>query len=270
MKLKDKVAIITGGGSGMGRATSLLFSKEGAKIGILDLDVKSSTETLNDIESMGGKALFVETDVSDESKVITAVKKISSKFGTTSILVNAAGMHAKPTTVSDFDLDEWDRVFSVNVKGTVSVSKHVLKQMIKNNGGTIINIASIGAFEGGVRYSCYCATKAAVLNLTKSMALEYGDKKIRVNCICPGNTVTPLLKRVYAESLPEREKKRNIDDVISENEKSYPIGRWGRPEDIAQTALFLASNDSCFITGASLLVDGGYMAGRYPHYVKER
>lgn len=251
MRLKDKVAIITGAGSGIGRASAVLFAKEGAKVAVADIVRKGSLETVKMIRNSGGDATFVETDVSRASDVERMVKTTVEKYGKLDILFNNAGINLEKT-VTDTTEEELNKVIDINLKGVFLCSRYAIPEMIRNSGGVIINTASIRGLVGQFHLAAYCASKGAVVLLTKAMALDYGPYNIRVNCICPGGIQTPMHEAFLATVAdPEREMREML--------KKIPLGRIGQPEDVAHAALFLASDESFYITGVALPVDGGRM-----------
>lgn len=252
--LYGKIALITGGASGIGRATALLFAREGATVAIVDLNQTSGQIIVQAINEDGGRAIFIRGDVSHAMDCQQAVHQTVSELGGLHILVNCAGI-IRRTSVLETSEEEWDQVMAVNVKSVFLFSKYTIPIMIEAGGGVIINIGSGWGLVGGRKAASYCASKAAVVNLTRAMALDHGEQNIRVNCICPGDTDTSMLQS-EAQQLGI-----NYDLMIAESAKQRPLKRIGRPEDIAQAALYLASGASSFITGASLVVDGGGLAG---------
>ena len=248
-KLDGKVALITGAGSGIGRATALLFAKEGAKVVVADYVPVGGQETVRMIKEAGGEAIFVEADVSKASDVERMVKTAVDAYGRIDILYNNAGItRAAPT--AETTEEEWDLVLDINLKGVFLGSKYAIPVMLNQGGGVIINTASIAGISGFRGMSAYCASKAAVILLTKTMALEYGRQNIRVNCICPGVIQTAMTKAW------------NPDETVQQvPPRGQPVKRGGQPEEIARAALYLASDDSSFVTGAALVVDGGLTAG---------
>jgi len=251
--LDGKVALITGGGSGIGRATALLFAREGATVAIVDVNELKGQAIVKTIIQEGGRAIFVHGNVTYTADCQSAVQQTVEQLGKLDILFNNAGI-IRRTSVLETSEEEWDRVMATNVKSVFLFSKYVIPIMVKAGGGVIINTASGWGLVGGRNAASYCASKGAVVLLTKAMALDHGAQNIRVNCICPGDTDTPML-RSEAEQLgiPEGE-------FLSESAKR-PLQRIGKPEEIAQAALFLASDASLFITGTALVVDGGGLAG---------
>jgi NAD(P)-dependent dehydrogenase (short-subunit alcohol dehydrogenase family) len=249
MKLKGKVAVITGAGSGIGRATALLFAEEGAKVVVADYTVEGGKETVKQIKAKGGEATFVAVDVSQAADVQKMIKTAIDKYGRLDILHNNAGIEGPLGPTENVSEADWERVLAVNLKGVFLGSKYAIPQMLKQ-GGVIINTASIAGLVGVTNMPAYCASKGGIVLLTKAMALECAKKNIRVNCICPGAIKTPMFYRFTGFQL-EAEK------LFCEGE---PIGRCGGPEEIAQAALYLACEQSSFVTGTALVVDGGWTA----------
>jgi NAD(P)-dependent dehydrogenase (short-subunit alcohol dehydrogenase family) len=251
--LTGKRALITGGASGIGRTTALLFAREGAAVSVVDLDEVGGQAVVREIVNNGGKAIFVRCDVTQAKACQRVVQQTVSELGGLDILFNNAGI-IRRATVIDTTEEEWDRVMAVNVKSIFLLSKYAIPVMAQAGGGVIINTASGWGLVGGRKAAAYCASKGAVVLLTKAMALDHGEQNIRVNCICPGDTDTPML-RDEARQLGE-----SYEDLMAEA-ADRPLRRIGRPEDIAQAALYLASDASSFVTGATLVVDGGGLAG---------
>ncbi len=251
-RLEGKVAFITGAASGIGAACALRFAEEGAKVAGFDLQQKTDERWNAAVRKAAGSFLTVG-DVRDEGQVQRAVAEAIRKLGPIDVLVNSAGV-AGGGPVHLLPLAEWDRVMDVNLKGTFLVCKHVLPGMIQRGVGSIVNIASIEGIEGAEGGSAYNASKAGVILLTRNMAMDYARKGIRVNAICPGFIDTPLAAQTVLENeILKDYRDRLIDAVL--------LGRVGRPEEIANTALFLASDEASFITGQALVVDGGFTVG---------
>lgn len=249
MRLKDKVALITGGTSGIGEATALLFAREGARVAITGRNPERGAQTVRGIEASGEKAIFIRADVSSASDCQRAVNETVQTFGRIDILFNNAGVYY-PQTVLECSEREWDEQINVNLKGTFLMSKAVLPGMIARKSGVIINNASGWGIVGGDHAVAYCASKGGVVLMTKAMAIDHGAQGIRVNCVCPGDVETPML--------PADAKMRGLkwEDYIA-GCASRPLGRVGTVDEIAKAVLFLASDDSSFMTGAALVVDGG-------------
>jgi NAD(P)-dependent dehydrogenase (short-subunit alcohol dehydrogenase family) len=253
MQLSGKVALITGGASGIGRATALLFAREEAAIALADLNADAGQRVVDEIAHSGGRAFFEPADVTRAADCRRVVERTLREFEKIDILVNNAGM-IRRATVLDLREDDWDRVMAVNVKSIYLLSREAIPHMQKAGGGTIINTASGWGLAGGAKAAVYCASKGAVVLLTKAMAIDHGPQKIRVNCICPGDTDTGMLRE---EALQLGEENSRF---VAESAKR-PLGRVGKPGEIAQAALYLASDASSFVTGTALVVDGGGMAG---------
>ncbi len=255
MRLKDKVALVTGGGSGIGHATAVLFAAKGAKVVVSDLNEANALETVAEIKNGGGDATALAGDVSKNTDAEAMVKGTVETYGTLDIVVNCAGVVAGKALPAGASPEEvWDRVMDVNLKGTYLVTWHAVRAMEQSGGGSIINIASINGLVGypmglGGGFDAYVPSKGGVVQFTKNLAIDYGKKNIRVNCICPGHIDTNLIREFIQD--PERREWL---------EQRYPMGRIGRPEEVAYAALFLASDESSFVTGSPLIVDGGYTA----------
>jgi len=252
-ELKGKRALITGGASGIGRAIGLAFARAGASAILADIDESGLVTAVDEISRAGGRGLYAHCDVTRASDCRSAVDLAITSFGGLEILVNSAGIIRRASVV-DTTEDEWDRVMAVNVKSIFLLSKHAVPVMARSGGGAIINISSGWGLRGGLNAASYCASKGAVVTLTKAMALDHAAQNIRVNCICPGDTDTPMLRQEAAQ-LGEP-----LDGFLQEAARR-PLGRIGTPEDIANAALYLASHAASFVTGSILVVDGGGLAG---------
>jgi len=252
--ITDKVALVSGAASGIGKACAKLLSTAGAKVVILDIDIERGKEVTKDINDQGGMAVFIECDVSKGKSCRGAIEQTVENFGSIDILVTSAGIAIRASVLETSEAD-WDKTLSVNLKSVFLLSKYSIPLMAKAGGGAIINISSGWGLAGGRNAAAYCASKGAVVLLTKAMALDHGVQNIRVNSICPGDTDTPML-RAEAEELGVV-----YDQFVHDSSKNRPLGRIGTPMDIAQAVLFLASNASSFITGTTLVVDGGGLAG---------
>jgi NAD(P)-dependent dehydrogenase (short-subunit alcohol dehydrogenase family) len=251
--LTDKRALITGGASGIGRATALLFAREGAAVAVADLDETGGQAVAQTIADEGGQVIFVPCDVTRAADCQRAVRLAVEELGGLDVLFNNAGI-IRRATVLDTTEEEWDRVMAVNVKSIFLLSKYAIPVMAQAGGGAIVNTASGWGLVGGRNAVSYCASKGAVVNMTRAMALDHGEQNIRVNCICPGDTDTPMLRD------EARQLGASDEDFMTEA-ADRPLRRIGRPEDIAQAALYLASDAASFVTGAALVVDGGGLAG---------
>lgn len=249
MRLVDKVAIVTGGASGIGRGTALLLAKEGARVVIADLDASSAQETIGHIKKAKGEACFVPTDVSQTGQIKNTVDVAVNQFGRLDILFNNAGINP-PGSVTDMDEEVWDREMAVNLKSVFLCSKYVIPEMKKMGGGVIINTASVAGILANFGAAAYCTSKAGVIMLTKQMAVDYAPFNIRVNCICPGFVQTPMIEE-YLKVQPDPPAARQAVETM------HPIGRMGKPEDIAHAALYLVSDEASWVTGAAFVIDGG-------------
>jgi NAD(P)-dependent dehydrogenase (short-subunit alcohol dehydrogenase family) len=253
MRLAGRIALITGGTSGIGEATALLFAKEGAKVAVCGRNEKRGHAVTGQILERGGQAIFIRTDVRKVDECRRAVEETLAAFGRLDILFNNAGVFYPHTTLECSE-EEWDLQIDINLKGTFLMSKSALPRMIEQGNGVIINNSSGWGIVGGDQAVAYCASKGGVVQLTKAMAIDHGRQGIRVNCICPGDVDTPML--------PEDARLRglNWNEYIA-GCANRPLGRVGTAEEIAKAVLFLASDDSSFMTGAALVVDGGGIAG---------
>lgn len=252
-KLDDRVAVITGAASGIGAACARVFAREGARIAGIDLQPAVDGAWEGVLEASSESALDVGIDVRDEIQVRDAVARIVDQFGRIDVLVNAAGV-GSATPIHALELEEWDRVIDINLKGSFLVAKHVLAPMLEQHSGNIIHVASVEGLEGMSTAAAYNASKGGVVIMTKNMAIDYGREGIRVNCLCPGLIETPLTAPL--RELPD------LKPVHDAMESWHALGRIGRPDEVANAALFLASDESSFVHGASLVVDGGWTAGR--------
>jgi NAD(P)-dependent dehydrogenase (short-subunit alcohol dehydrogenase family) len=252
MRLQGKVAIVTGAASGIGRASAITFAREGAKVVVVDIDECNGEATVATIAAGGHDALFVRTDVAAEADIRRVVEKTIAHWGKIDILFNNAGVVlVKP--LEEMTEDEWDRVMSINVKAAFFAIKHTVPHMRAAGGGVILNTGSIASFTGQLGTPVYSASKGAIALLTKSLALDFGRDGIRVNCICPGITDTPMLREHMGQG---DEGEANIRTRLSR----VPLGQILTPEDVARAALYLVSEDSAGITGVLHVVDGGLLA----------
>jgi len=251
--LRGKVALVTGASSGIGRATAQLFAREGAATTLFDLDESGGRAAARAIEDEGGRAHYVQGDVTRDADARRVVDETLARYGRLDVLFNNAGI-IRRATVADTSEEDWDAVMQVNVKGVFLLSRHAVPVMVRSGGGVIVNTASVWGLVGGARAAAYCASKGAVVLLTKSMAIDHGPQNIRVNCICPGDTDTPMLRGEAAM----------LGDPLDrhmEQAADVPLRRVARPEEIARAALYLASDSSSFVSGTPLIVDGGFVAG---------
>jgi NAD(P)-dependent dehydrogenase (short-subunit alcohol dehydrogenase family) len=251
--LEGKVALVTGGASGIGRATALLLAREGADVAVVDLNESDSQAVLQEIVGGGGQAIFVRCDVSRAADCKRAVQQTVERLGGLDILFNNAGIIRRANVLETTE-KEWDQVMAVNVKSIFMLSKYAIPIMAARGGGAIVNSASGWGLVGGRDAVSYCASKGAVVNMTRAMALDHGEQNVRVNCICPGDTDTPML-REEAQQLGEK-----TERFLAEAARR-PLQRVGTPEDVAQAVLYLASDAAAFVTGTALVVDGGGLAG---------
>jgi len=256
MRLEGRVTLITGAASGIGQATALLFAREGARVAVVDVDEAGGRETVRAITGAGGAALWVRADVSATEDARRAAETVAGWGGRLDILFNNAGV-SHVGALHEVPEAEWDRVFAVNVRGVYLMAKYVVPYMLAQKRGCIINMSSGAALFGLERRAAYSATKGAVLALTRAMAVDYADHHIRVNALCPGTVYTPFveryLKAAYSDPAAalERIKDRQLTRTL------------GRPEEIAAAALYLASDDAAFVTGAPFIIDGGMTGGRH-------
>ncbi|TCP29609.1 NAD(P)-dependent dehydrogenase (short-subunit alcohol dehydrogenase family) [Scopulibacillus darangshiensis] len=251
--LKGKVAVITGAASGIGLATSELLSELGADVVMVDIDTHSGLKASEQIAEKGGKAAFIKCDVTSSTDCKNIAEQIEKDYGKIDILFNNAGVIRRKNVVHLGEKD-WDIVLNVSLKGVYLLSKFIIPVMAKNGGGSIINTGSGWGLKGGDNAAAYCAAKAGVVNLTKAMAIDHGPQNIRVNCVCPGDTDTPLL-RDEAKQLQEDEQ-----SFLVSSAHGRPLERLGTPEDIAKTVLYLASELSSWVSGTVVTVDGGGLA----------
>ncbi|MEH7502107.1 glucose 1-dehydrogenase [Neobacillus drentensis] len=249
MRLLGKIAIITGGGGGIGRSTAIRFAKEGARVAVADIDSAIGEETVRLIKEDGGEAIFVKTDVTDSEQIKALINTTTSTFGALHIMFNNAGVGNSEVRSVDLSEEEWDRVIDINLKGVFLGIKYAVPELIKAGGGAIINTSSLLGLKGQQYVSAYNASKAGVVMLTQNASLEYGKNNIRVNAIAPGVIDTPII------------------DQWKQDERKWPIisranalRRIGTPDEVANAVLFLASDEASFVTGTTLSVDGGGLA----------
>ena len=251
-RLAGKTVLITGGGTGIGRACALLFAREGARVAVAGRRAEPLSALAAEIYNAGGEALAVQCDVTDVGEVERAVRLSVHRFGRLDVVVNSAGALAIGTAEETSEV-HWDRMIAVNLKGTFLVSRAALGELRKSGGGSIINIGSVLSLVGMKQRAAYAASKGGVMQLTKAMALDHAHEGIRINCICPAIVETELIRDLLAQQKdPEALRRQRIEQI--------PLGRMGRPEDVAQMALFLASDESSWLTGAALPLDGGLTA----------
>jgi NAD(P)-dependent dehydrogenase (short-subunit alcohol dehydrogenase family) len=253
-RLERKVALVTGGGSGIGRAAALAFAREGARVIIADVDVSGGEETIRLIQAAGGAAIFVRADVSKAAEVAAFVKQGVETYNRLDCALNNAGIQGGLQQTADCSEENWDRIIATNLTGVWLCMKHEIAYMVKRGGGTIVNTASNFGLVGSPGMPAYTASKHGVVGLTKTAALEYAKSGIRVNAVCPGPTQTPLVDRVLSQ---QPQLANQIVEAIKARE---PLGRMGRPEEIAEAVVWLCSEAASFVTGIALAVDGGFVA----------
>lgn len=249
-----RVALVTGGGSGIGRAAAELFAAEGAAVGVVDLRSEAAEEVAESIVSSGGRAVPIAANVADGAQIRDGVDRVVAAFGRLDAVYNNAGVFSSGS-VADAGEDDWDRCFAVNVRGTFLCSRAAIGHLAATGGGAIVNQASVAALVGVGNSAAYCAAKGAVVALTRSMAMDLAGQAVRVNAVCPGTVYTPLM-----EPLMRLRGDGDVELGITKTITKYPIGRLGTPEDIARVAVFLASDAAAFMTGSIVVADGGMTA----------
>jgi NAD(P)-dependent dehydrogenase (short-subunit alcohol dehydrogenase family) len=253
-ELPGKVAIVTGGTSGIGREAAVLFAKSGAKVVVAGRREAEGNETVDLIRATGGDGLFVKTDVSQAAQVDALVRQTVEKFGRLDIAFNNAGIEGSLTPIVDQSEEDWNRTIDINLKGTWLCLKYEIRQMLKQGGGgAIVNMASVAGLIGSAGFATYCASKHGVIGLTKSAALETARNGIRINVVCPAVIETPMGERIFGG--PE---------IRPYAIGLHPIGRFGKPMEIAEAVVWMCSDHASFMTGQSLVLDGGFMAGPNP------
>lgn len=266
LRLKDKVAIVTGGSSGIGRAIAIAFAQEGAKVAVADIRKEprgGGISTTDEIDRIGGKAIFVKTDISKIEDIDNAVGTATKEFGRLDILVNNVGLSIQGS-VTETKSEEWERLIDVNLRGVFFASKRAIEEMVRRGtGGKIISIASAAGTVSCSRYAAYCTSKAAIISLTRQMAMDYGSRGINVNAISPGLIEPEMIDLRYDEKTHSFIESSPVydEEFRQELRKRTPIPRFGKPEDVVHCALFLASTESDFVTGQNLVVDGGFTLG---------
>jgi NAD(P)-dependent dehydrogenase (short-subunit alcohol dehydrogenase family) len=244
-RFTGKVAFVTGAASGIGRASAVAFAAEGARVAILDRTEDALNETADAIRNAGGEVLTIACDVSKPEEVEAAVARTVETFGRLDIAFNNAGVENKAASVAEIELDEWDRILDVNLRGTFVCMKHELAQMVRQGSGVVVNTSSGAGIRGVAGGAAYAASKHAIIGLTKSAALDYAKSNIRVNAVLPGNIETPMMDRFTGGDI-----QKAID--------LEPVGRLGKPEEIADAVLWMSADLGAFVTGASISVDGGW------------
>jgi len=253
--LDEKVAIVTGAGSGIGEAIALLFAEQGVRVVVADWKAPAGEETVEQIRGKGGEARFHRVDVSKAAEVEELVRFAVEQYGRLDILVNNAAIQILGTLTRTSE-EDWDRLHSVNLKGVFLCSKYAIPKMIRSGGGSVVNVASVLGLVGDPDLAAYCAAKGGVIALTKAAAIGYGPRGVRVNCICPGDVDTPMVQEFF-------NKDSNPDQARRTVSAHYALRRIADPREVAQTAAFLASDASSFLTGSVIVVDGGLTSKCY-------
>jgi NAD(P)-dependent dehydrogenase (short-subunit alcohol dehydrogenase family) len=247
--LEGRVAFITGGASGIGAATTQILAREGAKVAIVDVDREGGQDMLSELRSYGAECIFICADVSLEQDVQTALQQTVNKFGRLDCAINNAGINGKAKAITDYALDEWDRVMSVNLTGVWLCIQEEIRQMLDTGPGSIVNVASGAGLSGHPANAPYSASKHGVIGITKSAAIQYGPSGIRINAVCPGVIETPLAARLMGDA-----------ELSSRLLKRHVLGRFGAPKEVGETIAWLCSDLASFVTGAAIPVDGGYLS----------
>jgi NAD(P)-dependent dehydrogenase (short-subunit alcohol dehydrogenase family) len=252
VRLKDKVAVITGGGFGIGKAIALRFAKEGARVAVADVDERAGRKTAEAIAGMRGRSLFYRLDVSVEEDFARVLDAVEEELGPVDVMVNNAGVGVAGSVAEQTE-SEWDLMMNVNAKGTFFGCKHAVRHMLPRNRGCIINVASAAGMVGVSNRAGYGASKATIIGLTKSVAIDYAEHGIRVNSVSPGTVDSPWIRKILADHPHPEQARRQM-------EQRQPVGRMGTPEEIAALAVYLASDESSFMTGSNVVIDGGLTA----------
>lgn len=254
-RLDSKIAIVSGAGSGIGKATSLIFAQEGAHVICADKNIESAEAVVKEIKKNNGKGTEFYIDVAVEESVLSFAEKCKQEFGKVDILFNNAGIDTAGGKLHEYSTVLWDKIMAVDLRGTFLVSKYIIPLMLES-GGSIINCSSVSGIAADFNRAGYNAAKGGVANLTRTMSIDYARDGIRVNSIAPGTIDTPLIEQILGEEGAKRFKKSY--------ELVDPMGRLGKPEEVGKVVLFLASDDSSYVTGESILIDGGHMAYTWP------
>jgi NAD(P)-dependent dehydrogenase (short-subunit alcohol dehydrogenase family) len=253
-KLEGRVGLLTGTATGIGRAGASLFASEGAALVTMDTNQEEGARTVAGIEEAGGRAAFVHGDVSKPEDVQRAVATAIEEYGKLDLVWSNAGIGVFKT-VPETDIDEWDHIIGVNLKGAYLVGKYAIPELIKARGGTVVITGSVNSFVADRQWAAYCATKGGVLMLAKAMALDHAPDNVRVNCVCPASVDTGL-----QESWLRARSSLPYEQAVAADQAAHPLGRYATPEEVARTALFLSCGDSGFTTGSAVMVDGGLTA----------
>jgi NAD(P)-dependent dehydrogenase (short-subunit alcohol dehydrogenase family) len=249
--LKNKICLITGGGTGVGRATAIKFAQEGATVAIANRRVDKGEEVLKILKDMGKDAFFIQTDISQEKEVEKLINEIIRQYGRLDCAFNCAGKDGKKASLIECDESNWDDIVNTNLKGTFFLLKYEIKAMLGKNEGTIVNMSSVNGFLGRINRCAYNASRAAIVSLTKTAAMEYIQNGIRINAIAPAAIQTDIFERMTGGN----------DEIKAYYAKGHPIGRIAEPDEIAEAALWLCSNKSSFVVGQTLIIDGGVLVG---------
>ncbi len=248
-RLENKVAIVTGAGMGIGQATALALAREGAKVAVADIDDAAGNATVDQIRAAGGEAFFQHADVGSTDDVRRLVEETVARFGRLDVLVNNAGV-AIAGTVTEISEEDWNRLINIHLSGTWRGMKFAIPHMVRGGGGSIVNMASVQAIMGIQGWSGYSAAKGGIIALTQQAAVDYGGRNIRVNAIAPGTIMTPMNEKIFAEA-------EDPDELIGTWNSWHALGRFGQPEEVADLVVFLASDESSFMTGDIIKIDGG-------------
>jgi NAD(P)-dependent dehydrogenase (short-subunit alcohol dehydrogenase family) len=249
-QMHDKVALVTGAATGIGRATAVAFAREGFRLAIADTNLEGLKETEQQIKAIGGAAILIETDVADPKAVKAMVEKTMQAYNRLDYAFNNAGIEGDQNLTADCSLENWKRVIDINLNGIFYCMKYEIPEILKHEGGAIVNMSSVAGLVGFANIPAYAASKHGVIGLTKTSALEYAESGIRINAVCPGIINTEMIVRFT----------QGDKSALAEMEKMEPIGRLGKPEEVANTVVWLCSDAASFITGHALPVDGGYVA----------